>query len=144
MGRKPRLPPVCLGIHLPCSPAPPCAVGCRRLTIDNGPAGDLPQHQAKGPDVRPLVGFEAVGSDLLFQHLRGHVPLGAHSRVVANVQVIATLRVHHSQACGHQACHCCCSPRPTDRAALGRLESQREVRGRQTAGHRGAGNWSPP
>lgn len=115
----------CLSIHLPRSPF--LTRAGRALTIDNGPAGDLPQHQAKGPDVSPLVGLEAVGTDLFVQHLWGHVPFGAYSRIVANVQVITTLGVHHSQPCGYRACHFCHSPEPTNRVAPQSLGSGRKA-----------------
>lgn len=72
------------------------------ITIYDGPAGDLPQHQAEGPNVRLLVGLEDVHADALVQHLRGHIAFGAHARVVAHVQDVATLRVHDGQAYNKQ------------------------------------------
>lgn len=70
------------------------------LTIADGSPGDLPQHQAEGPNVHSLVRLKAVRLDGVVQHLRGHVALGAHFGVVAHIQLISVLEVHNSQACG--------------------------------------------
>ena len=69
-------------------------------TVAVGPPGDLPQHQAEGPDVHPLVGVEAVRLDAVVQHLGGHVALGAHLGVVPHVQQVVRLGVGHGQPCG--------------------------------------------
>ena len=68
------------------------------LTVAVSAAGDLPQHQAKGPDVHPLVGIEAVRLNGLIQHLGGHVALGAHFGVIPHIQLIVCLRVSDRQA----------------------------------------------
>lgn len=70
----------------------------RRLTVDDGSAGDLPEDQAQSPDVGLLVGLKHVGADGLVQHLGGHVAFGPHARVVANIQVVSGLRVYDSQS----------------------------------------------
>ncbi len=31
-----------------------------KLTVTDGSASDLPQHQPKGPDVHPLIGIKTV------------------------------------------------------------------------------------
>lgn len=77
----------------------PCG---QAITVYDSPAGDLPQHQAERPNIRLLVGLEDVHADALVQHLRSHVALGAHSRVVAHVQDVVTLRVHDGQAYNKQ------------------------------------------
>ena len=66
-------------------------------TIDDGPASDFPEDQAEGPDVSLLVGLKDVHANGLIQHLRGHVALGAHTRVVAHIQVVIGLRVYYCQ-----------------------------------------------
>lgn len=70
----------------------------RALTVADHAPGHLPEHQPEGPDVHTLVGVEAVGLDALVQHLGGHVALGAHARVVAHVQLVCALGMHHGKA----------------------------------------------
>lgn len=70
---------------------------CGLLTINYGPAGNFPEDQAQGPDVSLLVGLKDVHTDSLIQHLRSHVALGPHARIVAHIQVVMRLGVYHSQ-----------------------------------------------
>lgn len=58
---------------------------CIVQTVADRPPGDLPQDQAKGPDVHSLEGLKAVHLDGVVQDLWGHVALRAHFRVVAHV-----------------------------------------------------------
>lgn len=69
------------------------------LTIADGSSGNLPQHQAKGPNVHTLVRLKAVCLDGVVKHLRGHVALGTDFGVVADIQLISVLEMHNSQAC---------------------------------------------
>lgn len=74
--------------------------GCFLITIDIGPAGNFPEDQAQGPDVSLLVRLKDVHSNSLIQHLRGHVALGPHARVIAHIEVVMGLRVYHGQTWG--------------------------------------------
>lgn len=67
------------------------------LTVTVGASGNLPQHQAKGPDVHSLIGVKAVHLNRLVQHLWGHVALGAHFGVVSYVKLIVCLCVSDCQ-----------------------------------------------
>lgn len=72
-------------------------IGCCLLTVNNGSAGNFPEDQAQGPDVSLLVGLKDVHTNALVQHLRGHVALGPHTRVVAHIEVAVGLRMYDSQ-----------------------------------------------
>lgn len=72
---------------------------CKKvLTVADRPPGNLPQNQAQGPDVHPLEGLEAVHLDGVVQHLGGHVALCAHFRIVAHIQLVGVLEMHHGQS----------------------------------------------
>lgn len=58
---------------------------CIVLTVADRAPCNLPQDQAKGPDVHSLEGLKAVHLDGVVQDLWGHVALRAHFRVVAHV-----------------------------------------------------------
>lgn len=66
-------------------------------TVADGPPGNLPQNEAQGPDVHPLVGLKAIHLDGVVQHLGGHVALGSHFGVVAHVQLVGVLEMHDGQ-----------------------------------------------
>lgn len=74
-----------------------CKYGQSELTVTDGPASDLPQHQTEGPDVHPLIGIETVRLDGLIQNLWGHVALGSHFRIISHVQLIIRLCVCYCQ-----------------------------------------------
>lgn len=75
------------------------------LTITDCPPGDLPQDEAQGPDIHPLVGLEAVRLDGVVEHLGGHVALCSHFRVVPHVQLVRVLEMHDRQTLNEQKEH---------------------------------------
>lgn len=68
-------------------------------TVADSSSGDLPQDEAQGPDVHSLEGLKAVHLDGVVKHLRGHVALCAHLRVVPHIQFIGVLKMHDCQTC---------------------------------------------
>lgn len=67
-----------------------------RTVADCSP-GDLPQDQAQGPDVHPLIGLEAVHLDGVVKHFGSHVALRAHFGIVPHIQLIGVLKMHDGQ-----------------------------------------------
>lgn len=72
------------------------------LTVTVGASGDLPEHQAKRPDIHSLIGIKAVHLNRLIQHLGGHVALSAHFGVVTYIKLIVCLCVSDCQTWGEK------------------------------------------